>query len=149
MRRFFVIAAMLLAGCAADRATLYLSLDAADRELFDRSRQFMTDRQQLAFLELPDNAARARFVEELHIPERLAKFPVFVQEAILGGRVVPGMTAEAVLLAWGRPQEIERRDDDGVPLECWSFSRGDREGRAAEVKVFFLAGQVSEVVQSP
>ncbi|NMB74203.1 MAG: hypothetical protein GYA21_03635 [Myxococcales bacterium] len=141
----FSLAAILCAGCAADRATLYRSLPASDQELFDRSRQFMTERQQQAFFELSDSDARARFVEELRIPERLARFPVAFQEAILGARVIPGMTAEAVLLAWGRPEAIARPAPEEM-AERWFYRRGDDDGQVREVVLIFISGQVSEVL---
>jgi hypothetical protein len=55
------------------------------------------------------------------------------------------MTPEAVLLAWGRPLQIERRDVDGVPAEAWSYQRSERGGQLMERRVMFLAGQVIEV----
>ncbi len=147
MVRLFSIflATILCASCSADRAALYRSLPASDQELFDRSRQFMTERQQQAFLELPDSDARARFVEELRIPERLARFSTAFQEAILGARVIPGMTAEAVLLAWGRPEAIVRPAPEEV-AERWFYRRGDEDGQVREVVLVFIAGQVSEVL---
>ena len=135
----------LWAGCGPNRHELLLRLDDRDQELYARSQQFMTDNQKDTFLELPDAEARERFVEELHIAERLNKFEPHVREAIMAGRIVPGMTVEAVLLSWGRPLEIERRDVDGVPAERWAYQRGERDGRLVEKQVHFLRGLVTEV----
>jgi hypothetical protein len=137
--------ALVVAGCGVNRYELYQRLPEQDKELFDRSKQFMTDRQQERFLLLKESPSRASFVEELHIQDRLAKFPQYVQEAIMAGRIVPGMSVEAVLLSWGRPQEIDRRDVDGVPSECWFYSRREQDGRSVDKKVYILRGQVTEV----
>jgi len=140
-----LLAVVVVTGCSVNRYELYQRLPERDKELFDRSKQFMTDRQQERFLLLKDSPGRVRFVEELHIQDRLAKFPQYVQEAIMAGRIVPGMSVEAVLLSWGRPQEIDRRDIDGVPSECWFYSRREHDGRSVDKKVYILRGQVTEV----
>ena len=140
-----LLSALAVLGCGVNRYELYQRLPEQDKELFDRSKQFMTDRQQERFLLLKESDDRAKLVEELHIQDRLAKFPQYVQEAIMAGRIVPGMSLEAVLLSWGRPQEIDRRDVDGVPAECWFYSRREQDGRAVDKKVYILRGQVTEV----
>lgn len=140
-----LLAALVMLGCGVNRYELYQRLPEQDKELFDRSKQFMTDRQQERFLLLKESADRAKLVEELHIQDRLSKFPQYVQEAIMAGRIVPGMSLEAVLLSWGRPQEIDRRDVDGVPAECWFYSRREQDGRSVDKKVYILRGQVTEV----
>ena len=140
-----LLSALVMLGCGVNRYELYQRLPEQDKELFDRSKQFMTDRQQERFLLLKESEDRARFVEELHIQDRLSKFPVYIQEAIMAGRIVPGMSVEAVLLSWGRPQEIDRRDVDGVPAECWFYPRREQDGRPVGKKVYILRGQVTEV----
>jgi hypothetical protein len=138
---------VLLLGCAPGRFELYDRLSDGDKELYDLSRQFMTDRQQERFLRCPDSDCRVRLIEALHIQDRLAKFPPYVREAILAQRVVPGMSTEALLLTWGRPGEIERRQIDGVEIECWYFKRGNRDGRVVQKKVFVMRGLVTEVAE--
>lgn len=140
-----LFSALVMLGCGVNRYELYQRLPEQDKELFDRSKQFMTDRQQERFLLLKDSTGRAEFVEELHIQDRLSKFPQYVQEAIMAGRIVPGMSVEAVLLSWGRPQEIDRRDVDGIPAECWFYPRREQDGRSVDKKVYILRGQVTEV----
>ncbi len=141
----WLIFALFLVGCAPGRYELYQRLPEEDKELFARSKQFMTDSQQERFLYLKDSQERARMIEELHIPDRLLKFQPYVRDAIMAQRIVPGMSTEAVLLSWGRPKEIDRRDIDSVPSECWFYTRGDRTGKAVEKKVYFLKGMVTEV----
>ena len=140
-----LLSALVVLGCSVNRYELYQRLPEQDKELFDRSKQFMTDRQQERFLLLKESQARAKFIEDLHIQDRLSKFPPYVRDAIMAGRIVPGMSVEAVLLTWGRPYEIDRRDVDGVPAECWLFSRREQDGRAVDKKVYILRGQVTEV----
>ncbi len=140
-----LLMALFVLGCGVNRYELYRRLPERDKELFDRSKQFMTDRQQERFLLLKESEARAKLVEDLHIQDRLSKFPPYVQEAIMAGRVVPGMSVEALLLTWGRPGEIDRRDVDGVPAECWFYPRREQDGRSVEKKVYILRGQVTEV----
>jgi hypothetical protein len=140
-----LLAGLELAGCGPNRLELFQRLPEQDKELFARTRQFMTERQEERFLEAPDSDARVALVEGLAIHQRLSKFPPHERDAILAQRIVPGMGAEAVLLAWGRPLEIQRRNQDGLALECWHYRRGSPEGKLQEYKVFFVRGLVSEV----
>ena len=142
---YFLLLAVSI-GCGPSLAERFVRLPDADQELYARSKQFMTDRQQEAFLNLPNGEARAGFVKDLKIPERLSKFPPHEQEAILGGRVVPGMGSEAVLLSWGRPERIERRGKDGMELACWIFQRPGPDHRVVTTRVHFLEGRVEDVV---
>jgi len=137
------------AGCSVDRHALYQSLPEEDKELFARSRQFMTDRQQETFLLCPDSPCREELIEGLHIQDRLARFAPHVRDAIMAQRVVPGMNMEALLLSWGRPEEIIRRDVDGVPTACWYYRRGGEDGKIALQRVFVISGMVTEVVSGP
>ncbi len=134
----------LVLSCSINQAELYRNLPESDKELYDRSMQFMTENQQERYLLLHDSAARAKMIEDLHIADRLAKFPGYVRDAIMAQRVVPGMGFEPVILSWGKPEEIDRRDVDGVPAECWFYSRAEGD-RIVTKKVFFLRGLVTEV----
>jgi hypothetical protein len=140
-----LLSALAVLGCGVNRYELYQRLPENDKELFDRSKQFMTDNQQERFLLLKESQDRAEFIEGLHIQDRLSKFPPYVQEAIMAGRIVPWMSVESVLLTWGRPSEIDRRDVEGVPAQCWIYVRREQDGRSVDKKVYFLGGQVSEV----
>ena len=140
-----LIALSMLLGCGPNRYELYQRLPEQDKELFARSKQFMTDRQQKRFLTSKTSDVRVRFVESLHIHDRLKKFPSHERDAIMAGQLVAGMGAEAVLLSWGRPMKIDRREEDGVPLECWLFERSDEDGKIRDYKVYFVKGIVSEV----
>jgi hypothetical protein len=142
-----ILCFLLLSGCGPNRLELYQRLPEADKELYARTKQFMTDRQQQRFLKTKDSDERVRFIESLHIHDRMKKFPDHQRAAILGGRVVPGMGAEAVMLAWGRPLEIDRRQADGVATQCWIYERGDEQGKVREFRVYFVQGLVTEISQ--
>ena len=134
-----------LAACGHNRHVLYQHMPEADKELFDRTRRFMTDRQEEKFLLKKDSQSRRDMVRDMHIHDRLKKFPPHELDAIMAGRLVPGMGSEAVFLSWGRPKEIERRTVDGVPTERWRFVRGDKDGKVRDKYVYFLKGLVTEI----
>ena len=152
----WVLAALLLgclaslAGCGPNRHELYLRLPDQDKDLYARSRRFMTERQQLRFLQAPTSAQRVALIESLKIHERLARFPAHQREAILAEELVPGMDTQAAMLSWGRPEAIERRAERGVRHQCWLYRRPDEHGNFKEHKVYFVNGLLTEVVpQAP
>jgi len=146
IQAFLLLLVFCVMGCAANLHELYLRLPEKDKELYDRSKQFMTERQQEKYLYLDNSDRRAKMIEDLHILDRLLKFPAHVRDAIMAQRVIPGMDKQAVLLSWGKPREIDRRQIDNLPTECWFFKRDDGRGSIIEKKVFFLQGVVTEVV---
>ncbi len=130
-------------GCASVRTAGFERLPEAEKARFARYRQFMTARQQERFLLLETQDARDAAIEAMHVEERLAEFPAHVQEAIWNQQVVPGMSPRAVILSWGSPERIDRREDPlkkGLPKrETWRYG-GDKG------EVIFLEGLVQEVV---
>lgn len=99
------------------------------RELFARYRQFMTEGQQDQFLTLPSDDDRKAFVADLHVEERLSRYPEHVQKAIWSQEVVPGMDRAAVLLSWGTPQQRQWDDAEaarGNEVERWNYQRDVR-----------------------
>ena len=44
------------------------------------------------------------------------------KQAVLEGRVLEGMTPDAVYLAWGRPDRVTRGSQNGTPFELWRFT---------------------------
>lgn len=150
MRKLVLLAA--LAACATvpgDRHQRYLALSDDSRALYEKYHQFMTDSQQDRFLNLPDDDARKAFVADLHVEERLAKYPKFIQDAIWKQDVVVGMDGTAVMLSWGPPDEEERRegeDSNGVRYEKWIYRhRGDLAGGRTKRVVWMTNGQVSDL----
>ncbi len=60
---------------------------------------------------------------------RVAESPAMFQTltesqktAVMEGRVVEGMTPDAVYLAWGRPDRVMRGSENGKPFEQWRFT---------------------------
>ena len=44
------------------------------------------------------------------------------KQAVLEGRVLEGMSPDAVYLAWGRPDRVTRGSQNGTPFELWRFT---------------------------
>ncbi len=127
--RFLPFVLCLLAACAhlPDQLERYRALSQPSKDLYDRYHQFLTTGQQERFLTAESDEVRQRFIADLHIEERLARYPKYVQDAIWSREVVPGMDKAAVLLAWGRPDQADREDTDhsrGVQQEVWTYVRG-------------------------
>jgi hypothetical protein len=55
-------------------------------------------------------------------PELVSRLPAAHREAALAGRLVEGMSPEAVMLAWGRPDRVTSGRADGVPFETWRYT---------------------------
>ncbi len=144
---FVLVLFLLLApGCGPNFHDMYLRMPEQDKDLYANSRQFLTETQREKFLQLETSEERTAFVEKLKVGERLDRFPPHVRSAIQAARVVPGMTTEAVLLSWGKPAEIDRRDVDDVPAECWIYTRSGESGLLTTHKIYFLRQIVTEVI---
>ncbi|MBN2494046.1 MAG: hypothetical protein JXR96_05610 [Deltaproteobacteria bacterium] len=141
--------ALWASSCGPGLHELYTRLPEQDKELFDRNRQFMTERQRSQFLELGQSADRVDFVESLRIQERLARFPAHIREAILAQRAIAGMDAEALLLAWGPPDRILRLKRSGIEEQHWLYRRPAADGPIRDQRVVFVAGVVTEILLSP
>jgi len=125
-----LLAGLIVVGCATgpNRLELYRGMSQPSRDAYDKYHQFMSEALQERYLAPHSDEERARMVAELHIEERLARYPEYVQRAIWSQDVVAGMDREAVLLSWGRPDEVERPyldDNQGVAREIWIFRRGE------------------------
>jgi hypothetical protein len=143
-------AALLACASTPDRHARYTSLSAESRDLYEKYGQFLTESQKDRFLALPDDEARKQFIADLHVEERLAKYPRHVQDAIWKKEIVPGMDGEAVLLSWGSPDEIERKDPDeakGVSYEKWIYRKGSVMERQGTREVWMVNGLVSDVTR--
>lgn len=143
-------AALFLFACATGggRLAMYRALSPDAQQMYDKYHQFMTESQKERYLALPGDQDRRTFVHDLHIEERLAKYPKYVQEAIWSRQVVAGMDKAAVFLTWGQPDEVERATYEaarGVEREVWFFRRGT--SHAQDHQVLIINGQVVEVRQ--
>lgn len=72
--------------------------------------------------------------------------PVAVREAIREKRLLPGMSAEAVGLAWGQPEKIRAELRDGVRVETWSWPLGKREAVIKDGKLESARPPLAETV---
>lgn len=78
----------------------------------------------------------------------LGRFPPEVQAAIRGRNVVRGMDAQAVRLAWGEPDAVERTPSavSGLEYQRWSW----RAGPTGPARFAWLAGgRVVDVLVPP
>jgi hypothetical protein len=145
-RRLFAIG-LILVGCATSGGIeRYRALSPEAQQTYDKYQQFMTEGQKSSYIDLPSDQDRRNFVHNLHVEERLAKYPKYVQEAIWSREVVVGMDKEAVFLTWGQPDEVERatyEEARGVEREVWFFKRGT--SHKDDFQVLIMSGQVVEV----
>ncbi|MBI5547131.1 MAG: hypothetical protein HY901_24890 [Deltaproteobacteria bacterium] len=152
MRLLLVIASLLaLVGCAhsPDRLERYRALSQPAKDGYDKYHQFLTDSQQERYLAAATDEERVRLLADLHIEERLSRYPPYVQTAIWSRDVVPGMDKEAVLLSWGRPDSVDRLDADsskGIQQEIWAYRRGPQ--TRDDYRVTIIQGVVT-VVEKP
>jgi hypothetical protein len=123
-----VLAAFPLACTATpSRLSRYRAMSPESQAAYDKYNQFLTESQQEKYLSLPTDRERQEMLAGLHIEERLAKYPQYIQDAIWSREVVPGMDKAAVLLTWGQPTAVERDfldDSKGVMRERWVYRRG-------------------------
>jgi hypothetical protein len=138
---------LLVSGCATSgRLEKYQALSPEAQQAYDKYSQFFTESQRDRYLALPTDGDRRGFIGDLHIEERLAKYPKYIQEAIWSRQVVAGMDKEAVFLTWGQPDEVERatyEEAHGVERETWIFRRGVSNRESYQVLI--ITGQVIEV----
>ena len=53
--------------------------------------------------------------------EYLAQFGEEIWQAVLQGKVKPGMSAEACELSWGKPKEVNETTGQGSVQEQWVY----------------------------
>jgi len=68
-----------------------------------------------------------------------ARFPLEIKTALREKRLVRGMDAQAVELAWGRPETIKQEYVESVKVETWTWPLGKRQavlrdGKLVEAK---------------
>jgi hypothetical protein len=80
---------------------------------------------------------------------RLDRYPAAIREAIRERRVVRGMDAEAVRLAWGEPAAVERTPSAAAPglsYERWIYGAGP--GGPAR-SAWLADGRVVDAIEAP
>lgn len=55
-------------------------------------------------------------------PQLYEALPAGHKDAVLQGRMLEGMTPDAVYLAWGRPDRVSCGSRNGTPFELWQFT---------------------------
>ena len=55
-------------------------------------------------------------------------WPLDMQQAVLDGKVVPGMTPDMVRMAIGKPTEVTTRSNGGPGDEVWIYRKGGDDG---------------------
>lgn len=131
----------LVAGCAHGRDFYFKRLSDHAKAEYAKYEQFLTDHQKTQFIHLKTDAARDEFLAALHIQERLARYPKFIQNAIWDRRVVVGMDEDAVILSVGPPDRVDRGADADSPTvsrQTWTYD-------ARHLTVHFVDHKVSEV----
>jgi hypothetical protein len=124
----------------------YQALSQPCKDTWDKYHQFFTDGQQDRYFAAASDEERLKLVADLHIDERLARYPQYVQDAIWSREVVPGMDTAAVLLSWGRPDAVDRLNADqskGVDQQVWQYRRGPQ-GKD-DYRVTIVQGAVTAV----
>lgn len=58
--------------------------------------------------------------------ELYESWPIEIRQAVLDGKVEPGMTPEMVRVAWGKPTEVVVQGSSGD--EIWVYKRGGSDG---------------------
>lgn len=53
-------------------------------------------------------------------------WPLETRQAVLDGKVEPGMTPDMVVVAWGKPSEVVQQSNNGD--EIWVYKRGGHPG---------------------
>lgn len=56
------------------------------------------------------------------------QWPLEVRQAILDGKVEPGMTPQMVEVAWGKPTEVVNRSNAANDEEIWIYRKGGDDG---------------------
>jgi hypothetical protein len=146
---FLLAGALALTACATAPLTedRYQALSPDCRALFDKYHQFMTDDRTEAFLAAPNDEARKQIVAEMHVEERLAHYPKFIQDAIWSRSAVAGMDKPALFLSLGQPDSVDRENVDPdtkeLPRELWHYRRGPND----EIVISIVNDQVVDVKQ--
>ncbi|MFL5318589.1 MAG: hypothetical protein ACJ790_02965 [Myxococcaceae bacterium] len=140
-----IVAAIALSGCLGNkRLDSVNALSDESKELFAKYRQFMTEQQQEDFLQLGTDDERHAYVSALHVEDRLAKYPTYIQDAIWAQEIVPGMDAAAVLLTWSVPESREFDEQErgkGNDVQRWNYERLQQQWQ-----IIFTNGVVTQVL---
>ena len=71
-------------------------------------RVYMTDVEKKTFLKNKTEDERNAYLQELGLWDRFYQYPEDVRELILEGDVARGWTKDKLMMAWGRPQDMQK-----------------------------------------
>ena len=150
LHRLLLALGLGLAACTtvSPRLEAYRALPPETRALYDRYHLFMTDDLEERFFAAKSDEARRAMVVEMHVEQKLARYPEATRDAIWSRQVLAGMDKEAVFYATGKPTTIERpaKGEPGFgENETWFYERGT--GRE-DFQVFIQRGVVQSVKKS-
>jgi hypothetical protein len=87
------------------------------------------------------SSSQIRFTQE-----EIKDYPVEMQEHIIKGEVVPGMSPTQVRYAWGSPDEVRMSNtSDGKPQEQWVYSS---HVGIFKTRLTFIEGKLTSIVSS-
>ena len=87
------------------------------------------------------SSSQIRFTQD-----EIKGYPVDIQEHIIKGEVVPGMTPQQVRYAWGAPDEVKLSNStDGKPQEVWTYSSTVG---VFKTRLTFIEGKLTSIVST-
>lgn len=124
----------------------YLRLPPDERRFFEAYSVFMTPAQQAEYLGRTTPADRAAYAEALGLRQRFQALPEGEQNAVLSQELITGMSADALLMAWGYPWYRFRLGED---TEEWVYYPYFTRALPPSVgyRIYLQGGRVSEWVQ--
>jgi hypothetical protein len=100
---FALLAGLVLsAGCNPVKR-----LSNAEWDHYRALRVFMTDSEKKAFLKQKKEEDRVAYLQDLGLWDRFYKYPEDVRDLILTGEVARGWTKDKLMMAWGRPHDMQ------------------------------------------
>jgi hypothetical protein len=126
------MALLMLVGCAGRD---YRTLPVEEQQLYRAYSQVMTGAQSKQYLALSRASDRQAYAKEIGVAQRLEALSPQEQEAVRGGVVFNGMSAEALEFVWGTPCRREGPKTDerwyyegpafALPEVGWNCSSSD------------------------
>lgn len=104
------MALLTLVGCAGRD---YRTLPVAEQTLYRAYSQVMTGAQSQRYLALSTASERQAYAERIGVAQRLEALSPQEQDAVRGGVVFKGMSAEALKFVWGEPCRKEGSKANG------------------------------------
>ena len=101
--RFFVLLTLVLSACNPIKR-----LSDQEWDHYRALRVYMTDAEKKTYLKYKDQQDRDAYLQKLGLWEKFYQYPEDIRELILTGDVARGWTKDKVLMAWGRPHDMQK-----------------------------------------